>query len=102
MNLSRWCWQIACVMGLTVGLCLASTSVAQDRAQKDSRKGKGADKPNIIQIDLSKLPPDVAKRLLELSKAQATGEDMNQEDEDRDAKRKAKAKPNNEREDEDR
>src|SRR5262249_59045984 len=46
----------------------------QGRADEEKGKGKGKDKgkdekPNVVQIDLNKLPPDIAKRLLELSQA---------------------------------
>jgi hypothetical protein len=53
---------LAAVAGL-LAILLADSSPGQDKGDK---------KPNVIQLDLSKLPPDVAKRLIEeLTKAQA-------------------------------
>jgi hypothetical protein len=51
------------MLGCAVLLLTATTSVRADE-KDDKGKGKGKDqKPNVIQIDLSKLPPDVAKAL---------------------------------------
>jgi hypothetical protein len=71
MNFSRWCWQSAGVTAVAALLILSASSSAQDKGQKDSKKGKGAAKPDVIQIDLSKLPPDLAKQLRELTKETA-------------------------------
>jgi hypothetical protein len=56
---------VLCGAALLLGLALPGSSWGGDK-KKD--KGDGQ-KPYVIQIDLNKLPPDVAKRLLELSTA---------------------------------
>src|SRR5262245_34958289 len=66
MTRSSWSWGLVCAAGLIAGLGLPRAGFADD--------GKGKGQPagsNIIQIDLNKLPPDVAKRLLELSRGDA-------------------------------
>src|SRR5262249_17049591 len=53
------------VAGAVAGLWLSQPVSAQDKADK---------KPAVVQVDLSKLPPDVAKRLLdELAKTADDG-----------------------------
>jgi uncharacterized membrane protein YkoI len=46
---------------------LGSLSLAQDKPKDKDDKGK----PNVVQIDLSKLPPEVAKKVLEALQAPA-------------------------------
>ena len=66
MSASAWFWRLLCTM--TVGLGLASPSGADDRDKKDAGKGKDAKNVIVIQLDASKVPPDLLKKLLELSK----------------------------------
>jgi uncharacterized membrane protein YkoI len=54
--------RVCCVLAAVIGLGLAGWSLADD---KDGKDAKGKAKPNVIEIDLSKLPPDVAKQVLE-------------------------------------
>ena len=54
--------RVYCLLAAIIGLGLACSSSAQE---KDGKDAKGKAKPNIIEIDLSKLPPDVAKQVLE-------------------------------------
>jgi len=44
-------------------------------AQTGGKAKKGDEKPNIIQVDPSKLPPDLAKALLEFQKQKSGGRD---------------------------
>ena len=53
---------VLCVVGVLAGLCLAASARADDKGKGPPAKG------TIIQIDLSKLPPDVAARLLAAQK----------------------------------
>jgi uncharacterized membrane protein YkoI len=56
---------------ITLGLLVSLTMADDKKADKDPPKGK----PNIVEIDLSKLPPEVAKQLLEATqKAKTTKE----------------------------
>src|SRR5579871_966782 len=56
-------WKLTAVVAVIFGLCLPGTTRAEDDAVK----------PGTIQLDLSKLPPDLAKRLVaELEKQKAT------------------------------
>ena len=52
-------------------LAAALTLAAPIRAEEDDAKGKGKGKseakPNVIQIDLSKLPPDLVKQIMKYS-----------------------------------
>lgn len=50
---------------LVAGIAVAFFSASAVRAdeQKGNPKGKGEQKPNILQLDLNKLPPDLAKQL---------------------------------------
>ena len=81
------------VAGTLLGLCLGSEVSAQD-------KDKAADKkPATVLIDLSKLPPELAKRIQEeLAKAkEGTGKDQQNGDNGNNngaAKGKAAAAPN--------
>jgi hypothetical protein len=52
--------------GAVLTLGLTGSTLADDMTQ--APKGKGG-KPTIVQIDLNQLPPNLAKQLLELSKA---------------------------------
>lgn len=71
MNAVVWSRKILGIAAVAVCLLTGSLAWADDqKGQQDSSKGKDT-KPNVIQIDLNKLPPDVAKRLLELSLAEA-------------------------------
>jgi len=65
MNMATWFWRAACAAAVVAGLGLASPSWADDKG-KD--KGKGGPKANIIQVDLNKLPPGLARQLMDLSK----------------------------------
>jgi uncharacterized membrane protein YkoI len=44
-------------------------------AQRTGKAGKGEEKPKVIQIDLSKLPPDLAKALQDFTKKQKKSRD---------------------------
>ncbi len=50
------------MLGCAVLLFSAPTSVRADE-KGDKNKGKKDEKPNVIQLDLNKLPPDLAKVL---------------------------------------
>jgi hypothetical protein len=61
-------WMRAAVV-LSVML-LARPAWADDKDEKKGKgKGKGEAKPALVQIDLSKLPPDLAKQLLKYAAA---------------------------------
>jgi hypothetical protein len=53
-------------MGCAVLFLAAATSVMANDEQDGKKKGKGAP-PSIVEIDLSKLPPDLAKELKKYS-----------------------------------
>lgn len=57
-------WRLACVIAGVSLLCLAGFIPADDK--KDDKAPKG--KPNVVEVDLSKLPPEVAKQVLEALK----------------------------------
>ena len=46
---------------IVLGLCLCGSSRADDQ-QKPKGKGKGA-KEGVVQLDLSKLPPELARQV---------------------------------------
>jgi hypothetical protein len=55
-------WQ-GLMLGCVILLLTTATAIrAEDEGDKGKGKGKD-DKPNVVQIDLSKLPPDLAKAL---------------------------------------
>ena len=64
MRLASWVSR-AVAAALVLGLCLAGTARADEKDKKD--KDKSDKQPTVIQLDLNKLPPDVAKRLLEIA-----------------------------------
>src|SRR5688500_4444329 len=51
---------IAAVLG---GLYLASPAWADDKGEGGAGKQKGGQSPRIIQVDLDRLPPELAKQL---------------------------------------
>ena len=55
-----------------MGLVLATPSAADDKEKKEGGKAKEAKPVIVIQLDASKLPPEVLKKLMELSKNTAT------------------------------
>lgn len=55
--------RLACLLAALTVLCLAGWTQADD---KDDKAPKA--KPNIVEVDLSKLPPEVAKQVLEALK----------------------------------
>jgi hypothetical protein len=84
MNARTWSWRLVWVVGAVFGLGLGGLSWAGD----NNNGGKGKDgKVIIIQIDASKLPPDMLRRLLEISRS--TGK----EDDRRPAKKEDDRKP---------
>jgi uncharacterized membrane protein YkoI len=62
--LSSWSGRLLLAGVILGGLCLAGASLGQDKKAADPAK-----KPTIIEVDLSKLPPDVARQLTEALKA---------------------------------
>jgi hypothetical protein len=79
MNPSTWFWRL--LIAMTLGLCLTTPSVADDKDKKDAGKSKDSKAVIVIQIDASKLPPDVLKKLMELSRN--TAGDKRGEDDDK-------------------
>ncbi len=65
MSASRLSW-VAAGVAVFVVMCLANPSLADEEQEKGKGKGKVKDsgKPQVVQIDLSKLPPDLAKQVL--------------------------------------
>src|SRR5262249_45216321 len=61
---STRCWQLGIVLALVISLCVGNTTQAEDK------KPAGGDGKIIIQIDASKLPPEVLKKLLEGAKVE--------------------------------
>src|SRR5262245_10250451 len=61
MNSSKCHWAILCALGVAIGF--GSPVQAQDK-----KPAKSDDRVIIIQIDASKIPPDVLKKLLESAK----------------------------------
>ena len=56
MKMLAWAWWLTCAAGALACLCLAGPAFAAPPAGK----GQGS---NVIQIDISKLPPELAKQL---------------------------------------
>jgi hypothetical protein len=62
------------------------------KSDKDDEKGRDK-KSNIVQVDLNKLPPDLAKRLkAELAKSKDDGKKSSKKDEDDDDEKGGKGK----------
>jgi hypothetical protein len=78
MKVSKRCWQVVCVAAVLASLGFADLGSAQDKGQKEPKKGKS----EIIQVDLSKLPPDLARQVLEFSRSQAKGGDKKKDGKD--------------------
>ena len=51
------------MLGCAALLFMATPTLRAEEDDKGKGKGKKDEKPNVIQIDLSKLPPDLAKAL---------------------------------------
>jgi uncharacterized membrane protein YkoI len=67
MDSSRRLWRLFGLTALLLAACLLLTSSSlADQQEKGKGKGKGKDKgiTGIVQVDLSKLPPDLAKQVL--------------------------------------
>jgi len=58
------CWRMACAAGILGILCWAGTGWGDEGKGKGKGKPKDEPKKTIIEIDLSKLPPDLVKQLL--------------------------------------
>jgi hypothetical protein len=63
---ASWLVRRIWAIGVVVGLCLSGPGRAEAKKDKDDAKAKPAPKSQVVPVDLSKLPPDVAKRLKEL------------------------------------
>src|SRR5262245_58721785 len=61
MRISPWLWRAFSGAGLMAALCLVGDLRADEDAPPEKKK------PTVIQLDLDNLPPDVAKRLLEIA-----------------------------------
>lgn len=81
-----------------------------DRKKKDSGKGDedkkraGDKKPNLVQVDLNKLPPDLARRLraeLAKGKGREDGKKASQKDDEDDDEKKKRGKKDDEDDDKD-
>lgn len=66
-----WLWAAAV---LAAALLAGPARAENDEGGKGKGKGKSEAKPNIVQIDLSKLPPDVAKMLMKYAVGQTQPE----------------------------
>src|SRR5262245_58436192 len=62
MKRSTQVWLLLSVFAIIGGFGLVGLSLADD---KDAKGAKDKSKPNVVEVDLSKLPPDVAKQVLE-------------------------------------
>jgi hypothetical protein len=83
MNALSWSWRLVCAASVVLGVCLPGPSRADDKDKKDAGKGKDTKKVIVIQLDPSKVPPDVLKKLLELSKTKAKAKKGDDDDEKR-------------------
>jgi hypothetical protein len=86
MSASTWFWRL--LGTITAGLCLATPSGADDKDKKETGKGKDAKAVIVIQLDASKVPPDLLKKLIELSRN--TAGDKKDDDEKGEKGKKAK------------
>ncbi len=101
MNALTSYWRPLCAAAIALAFGLTGPSQAQDK--KDARKSKD-DKVIIIQLDASKLPPDVLKKLLTLSKSTATADAKKgtaKKDDDDDDKKPTKGKAKKDDDDDD-
>lgn len=103
-------WPFLCLVAFL--LCWAGPARSEEDAPKKSSKAKDA-KPQIIQIDVDKLPPDLAKRLLiwslsqgkqDAEKTAKSGDDQKQqrgqhEDDEKDKKKGKQEAKKGEKED---
>lgn len=85
--------RLACLAGLLLGLtlCLSGPTFAQ----KGEGKGKGKGQPEIVEVDLSKLPPGLAMLIRDAlkapePKAKEKGKKKDDGKKDKDGKKKAK------------
>jgi hypothetical protein len=66
------CWRITCAAGILGVLCWVATAAAEDDKGKGKSKAKDEPKKSIVEIDLSKLPPDLVKQLLKYADTRKT------------------------------
>jgi hypothetical protein len=71
---ARTCWRLLCAAGVALGLCLAGLARADEKGQKGPSTGKDDKTVIVIQLDVSKAPPELVKQLMALSKATALTE----------------------------
>jgi hypothetical protein len=73
MQKPRWSLRLLAVVGLAMLTCilLSANGRADDGDAKDKKKGKGKG-PEIVEIDLNKLPPALARELRERLQTPAT------------------------------
>ena len=64
MNFNSWSWRVSCAAWVVAALVWSGTVRADEEQAEGSRKAKGKSKTAVIQVDMSKLPPDLVRQLL--------------------------------------
>jgi uncharacterized membrane protein YkoI len=68
MSVAKRFWHVIAVVAIAAGFSLVSPVSAQDRDEQKGQQSTGKSKakgkaPDIVEIDLNKLPPDLAKEI---------------------------------------
>jgi len=91
MSASTWFWRLLCTV--SAGLFLTPPGGADDKDGTDAGKGKDAKNVIVIQLDASKVPPDLLRKMLELSKNTADDDKKGEKGRPADDKKGEKGRP---------
>jgi len=95
MTRTTWYWRTLCAVTVSVAFVLTAAA-ADEKETKGADKAKGGGQTIVIQIDASKISPELLKQLIGLSQIQKKGDDKKPATKEDDKKASGKKNDNEE------
>ena len=85
MSVAKRFWQVIAVVAIAAGFSLVCPVSAQDRDEQKGQQSTGKSKakgkaPDVVEIDLNKLPPDLAREIRDRLKKKSSSKESREGD----------------------
>src|SRR6516165_10362160 len=85
MSVAKRFWQVIAVVAIAAGFSLVGPVSAQDRDEQRGQQSTGKSKakgkaPDVVEIDLNKLPPDLAREIRDRLKKKSSSKESREGD----------------------